>query len=227
MLVGLCEQAGDGASFCLKKLPTSSQNDLEFQFISDWDPLQAGFGNTGLERPGDQDRIRVHSNQVEPSFLVETDRRQVVIGGNQPQALATGLLSHFFYSLDQRTTDPYPGRQAIQRDDLALVRLQVVGDKPGRLALVQGNESRQLVTGINLASTDNSGATPSLAQGLVNPGAESGCDSDNLDGVHLSQVTHRHGPLISEAPDSSGLHPILIRFMEVSIAQLVMIAKNW
>jgi len=58
-----------------------------------------------LYSPGYLESVTVNGSDDKAAFLVEAQRRQVVVGGNQPQAPAASLHRGRFHRLGQRRTN--------------------------------------------------------------------------------------------------------------------------
>ena len=93
---------------------------FQFHLIMDLNPINPNQRDGRLQPPSTINCMAVESGQVEAPLLVKAQGRRIVVGSNQPQALASCRGSSFFHGKDQGRTDAYPFHQAVQRDDLTL-----------------------------------------------------------------------------------------------------------
>src|SRR5579862_553843 len=111
-------------------LPSSELGrQLDLELVADPQPVLSPFGNRGLEPPGLVDGAMMHRRQSHPAVLVEGDRVQVVIGGDQPEPatpLASGALGH---RLHERRADALPPIERVQGQNFAGLPVKTVRDE--------------------------------------------------------------------------------------------------
>ncbi len=94
---------------------------------------------------------------------------QVVIGGDDPQASTAKVAGDVFYYFDQRGTDAKSGLNTIQGHDFAVIVLDVIGNQSHRLAIADGNKSREVMRVVDYAVSDNVAGSPVFGDELPDP----------------------------------------------------------
>ena len=121
------------------------QHHLKLDFIAQRNAVDAKLGDFRFQFARDVERISMDSDKHKAALLIEAQGMQVVIGGDEPQASTAKVAGDVFYYFDQRGTDAKSRLNTIQGHDFAVVVLDVVGNQAYRLAIADGNKSREVM----------------------------------------------------------------------------------
>src|SRR5579875_3401799 len=127
--------------------------------------------NTRLQLAGGIDRVAVDGDEREAAFLIEAQRVEIVVCGNQPEPFAACLAGCLRDCLDQSRTDTNPRLRAIKRHDLAVFTFKRVCKQAYSLPAQDGDEAGQHMWMVDLAVSNDDGRAPIFADTLLHPRA--------------------------------------------------------
>ena len=138
-------------------------------------PARRGWGCRRGRWPGSAacaagtfDPVQAHRGEHEAVALVEAQRREVVVGGDQVHPRAARRAGGLGHRLDQRAADAAADRQCVEGDELAVVVVDQVGGQAGALAVGLGDEGGQLGRPV-LAPAADDALAPALAHDRAPP----------------------------------------------------------
>lgn len=117
-----------------------SQLQLELELVTDRDPFGTGERNLRLEPARRGDSASVQADEHEAPLLVETERGQIVVRRDEPEAAAAGRARGFGYGVEKRRAYAPAFDEAVDRDDFPRVALRGVCEEPDSLAALERNE---------------------------------------------------------------------------------------
>src|SRR5258708_8282326 len=113
--------------------------------------------------------MAMNGNESEAALLIEAERMQIIIRGDQPEPLAACLSRHLRHGLDQLHPYPDPRLKAIECDNLARLILKCIGEQAHRFFLQDGDETRQPLWLVDRTMSHHERIAPLFDGGLLNP----------------------------------------------------------
>ena len=160
---------------------------LEFNLVAQRDPVRACRRDLGLQPSAAVvDCAAVHGGQAETAALVEAQRIDVVVGGDEPQAGAPVLGRQLLYRLDERGPRPVPLLAGVHGENLALlpVPFRDIGEHSQQLPVVGLGQQRRILQRVEeLSQAGDPGAE---VPGEERPG---GCPIGGLTRTDLHRIT--------------------------------------
>src|SRR5258706_6705686 len=101
------------------------------------------------------DGVWMERTEHKSPLLIEAQRVHVIVRRDKPQASAARLTRGLSDSFDQRRPDPSRRKDAVDRDDLAAVAAQAVGEQADDFAVVQREETRQCLPVVDYPMPDD------------------------------------------------------------------------
>src|SRR5947209_7081111 len=93
------------------------------------------------EYAGGIDHMAVNGDEPEAAFLIEVQRMEIIIRGDQPEPLTACFSCRLYDCLDQQRADTDPRLGAIDRHDLAVLIFKSVREQSYPVPFQDGNEA--------------------------------------------------------------------------------------
>src|SRR4029450_8601893 len=100
---------------------TRGEHELELELVPDGNVVGAKQGDFGFQPAAFDDRVAMHGDPVPAATLVEAERVEVVVGGDEPDAPAADLLVLRASPINQRGAGAPSFLEALENDDLGIV----------------------------------------------------------------------------------------------------------
>ncbi|GAA2590393.1 hypothetical protein GCM10010399_20540 [Dactylosporangium fulvum] len=91
-------------------------------------------------QPGPLDRARVGTGDAHAAALVEAQRVEVVVGGDEPHTAHAGPHGNLASRLEQRGADTLATRRCVDSDDFQPRRVYLICEQTDRIAINFGDQ---------------------------------------------------------------------------------------
>src|SRR5438034_11600605 len=111
----------------------------------------------------------MNGDECEAAFLIEAQRMEIIIRGDQPEPLAACFSCHLRDCLDQQRAYTDPRLGAIESHDLAVLLFKSVREQSYPVPFQDGDEAGQRLWMIDLAVSHDESIAPVFDGSLPHP----------------------------------------------------------